>query len=1065
MQRARFSWIETLLWTALFVCIATFPVEAAKKCYDCHTKSKAEFNAKKSVHAPVKSENCESCHKRHGFANQLILTTNSNDLCFTCHADLKEKYSAGNVHFPVSNANCWECHDPHASNKKALLRQGTEEADDPNSCLACHANDVPKAGTATHKHAPYEKLDCTTCHSAHNSPHQGLLKAEPSALCQTCHKLDSQPVAAAHEGKFITGLLCSDCHSGHSNNSAGLMSENAHAPFVEGSCDACHSLPDVSGKISFADGVTAGNVCQNCHSDQAAGPTKAHPHAAVEAENCDNCHSAHSSNHGKLLRKSEGELCGECHTDLVSDTTVVAHLPVLMGECSSCHDVHGSDNAKLVKKTDSGLCLGCHTEFVTARDSATTVHAGAEDCGQCHAPHQGKTVSLLKDTPSNLCKSCHEKDLAAASAASSHTPYNESDCAACHAPHHTKTEHLVRKEGTDLCLGCHDEISLRLAMPTKHAPAMDDCGTCHVPHFSKQTDLLADKESTLCLSCHTTEDINANKGFVHTPVADGDCTGCHNAHGSVKPGLIVGRMQAVATHGVTIMRPPVLGDKIADLCYTCHETLETKFREGTMHTPVISGDCNACHSSHGSDHRGFIKDQPAAVCGTCHELNKELSDKHSGYSLADANCGDCHNPHSSKKPKLLRENDHPPFADKTCDACHSQNPDGTVQLVGDMNTMCGTCHDLVQTAGAMAVPHAPFVGGQCNDCHMVHSSDFPKLLRDDGNKLCLTCHTDMRDLQRAAVQHKPFGDGKCLDCHKPHASEFKALTTKPAATFCISCHTDLKSKMDKGLVHAPAASGDCGKCHVAHAGETKALLTKDKQDLCATCHNPASPVFTKAHHGFDMKDADCQNCHEAHVSAKGTTALLLPKAHQPFVGRDCDQCHQPTGARELTKPGKQLCLSCHTDFAKEMMRPVVHAPVASEDGCTGCHGPHVGYGKALQTKDGVETCLTCHDTKEFTGQFKHEVAFQDCGNCHAPHSGQYKGLLSTPDIMELCTTCHGDVKKTHYHPMGEEVINPRTKQPLDCIGCHSPHSSDFKSILIADKNRKLCVNCHDVSES
>ncbi len=1066
MQRARHSWIEQLVW-ALFVAVVLVvsPVEAAKKCYDCHSKAKAEFTSKKSVHDPVKAENCESCHKRHGFANNLVLTDESNQLCYTCHADLKDKYATGSVHFPVGNRNCWECHDPHSSDKKALLRTGPAGADDPNFCLACHGNDLAKPGTAAHKHAPYEKLECTTCHDAHNSEHRGLLKSAATDLCQSCHKLESKQIAAAHEGKFITGLACSDCHSGHSNNKPGLMSDRAHAPFAEGSCDACHSLPDASGKITFDAGVTAGNTCQNCHADQAAGPTKAHPHAAVEAENCDNCHSAHSSSHDKLLKKTEAEICGECHTDLIHDTTIVAHMPVLLGECSSCHDVHGSDNPKLAKATDNSLCLGCHTEFVAARDSATTVHAGAEDCSQCHAPHQGVTGKLLKDTPNKLCKSCHEVDPGANTSLSQHGPYMEQDCAACHEPHHTKTKHLVRKEGTALCLSCHDDVALRLAMPTKHPPAQDGCEGCHTPHFSKEKALLTDKTGPLCLSCHTAEDINATKGHVHTPVADGDCMGCHNAHGSVKEGLIVGRMQPVATHGVAIMRPPALGDRISDLCYTCHETLETKFREGTMHSPVIAGECDKCHVSHGSDHRGFIADKPSVVCGSCHTLDADLKTKHKGYELADADCADCHNPHNSKRPKLLRENDHPPFADGSCEACHSQKPDGTVELVGDMNTMCGTCHDMVATESAKAVPHAPFVGGQCNDCHMVHSSDFTHLLRDDGNKLCLTCHTDMRDLQKSPVQHKPFGEGKCLDCHRPHASEFASLTTKPAATFCISCHKDLKEKMAKGIVHAPARTGDCGSCHEAHAGTNKALLTKDKQDLCAGCHNPTSPALAAAHHGFDMADVDCQNCHEAHVSPKGAKALLLPKAHAPFVGRDCNQCHQPSGERELTMPGKQLCLSCHADFQKEMMRAVVHAPVASEDGCTGCHGPHVGYGKSLQTKDGVETCLTCHNTNEFTGQFKHEVAFQDCGNCHQPHSANYKGLLSTPDIMELCMNCHDDVKKTHYHPMGKEVINPRTQQPLDCIGCHSAHSSNHKAILIADKNRKLCVNCHDVSES
>jgi predicted CXXCH cytochrome family protein len=131
-----------------------------------------------------------------------------------------------------------------------------------------------------------------------------------------------------------------------------------------------------------------------------------------------------------------------------------------------------------------------------------------------------------------------------------------------------------------------------------------------------------------------------------------------------------------------------------------------------------------------------------------------------------------------------------------------------------------------------------------------------------------------------------------------------------------------------------------------------------------------------------------------------------------------------------------------------------------QNGCTACHGPHVGFGKGLQKKDGVEQCLSCHNNREFTGPVQHPPAFEDCTNCHDPHSSDYKKLLSTADIMELCTTCHEDAKKKHYHPMGAGVINPRTKTDLVCTGCHSPHSTEEKMLLLADKNRKLCNLCH-----
>jgi predicted CXXCH cytochrome family protein len=221
--------------------------------------------------------------------------------------------------------------------------------------------------------------------------------------------------------------------------------------------------------------------------------------------------------------------------------------------------------------------------------------------------------------------------------------------------------------------------------------------------------------------------------------------------------------------------------------------------------------------------------------------------------------------------------------------------------------------------------------------------------------------------------------------------------------------------------------------------------------------------MTLAHSGFDIPSADCQSCHVPHAGTKNTRGLMLPDAHKPFTDKSCNSCHQGTQPSQLVAEPKSLCLNCHTDFAPEMARAVVHPPVNDSAGCIGCHAPHVGFGKSLQIKDGYKTCLTCHNSSEFTGPIRHQIAFEDCGTCHQPHSADYKSLLDTPDIMGLCMNCHPDVEKSHYHPMGEGVTDPRTNQTLNCVSCHSPHSSEYKSILIADKDRKLCIVCHGVS--
>jgi predicted CXXCH cytochrome family protein len=1052
-----------LLLLGLFLAGFAAPVQAAKQCYECHQKAQTKFESKKILHDPVKQKNCESCHKRHGFANQLVLVDNTSQLCFSCHKDLKDKFATGSVHFPVAKGVCWDCHDPHSSDRKGLIKADSTSAD-PDGCLSCHKDQLQAFGKAKHPHTPYEKQDCVSCHNPHNSPNVSLLQSDAATLCATCHKPDDKKTIAAHEGKFIAGLKCEECHTGHSTDAKGLLSSNTHAPFSQGTCDACHALPDTAGKVAFATGVTAGNVCGTCHADQAAGPTLKYPHPAVEAENCDNCHTPHSSTIGKLLKQEQGKICRECHTDIAGDTTKFVHAPVALNECSLCHEVHGSNTEHLLKKTGSALCLDCHLEYKQGRDSATTVHAGAEDCLNCHNPHQGKARFLLKKEPKDLCLTCHKAEQQALTATSSHQPYLDGDCSGCHDPHFTKAPHLTRDQGPKLCLSCHVDIDKRLNMSTVHPPAKDDCGNCHKPHFSEQKKLLTTSPNELCQGCHDPKDIGATGSNVHSPVASGNCIGCHDPHGSDQKKLLSGQAKPVTVKGITILRSPQIGEKRADLCYTCHETLQDKFRSGKIHSPVSKGDCDACHANHGSDNPAFIKDTPAKLCATCHALDQALSAKHDNYNLETANCVDCHNPHSSTRDKLLRTNDHPPFAEKSCETCHTVGPDGKPQLTAQISDICATCHDLVASETAKKVHHPPFEAGQCTDCHSPHTSDFKKLLHSEGNDLCLSCHSDIKDLQHSPVQHKPFTSGKCLDCHAPHAAQNERLLLKPAEALCLTCHTVLKDQLGKGDVHAPVKQGKCLACHLPHAGQNPALLVAQRSELCARCHNLKSPAIATAHHGFDMTNVNCQNCHAAHVGQKGSKGLLLPKSHQPFVSRNCAQCHQPTGKHELIAEGRKLCESCHKKFDHSMTKAVVHPPVAEDNGCVKCHSPHVGFTKNLLKKDGPPTCLTCHDNREFTGAIKHKVAFENCANCHEPHSGDYKYLLDTPDIMGLCLKCHPDATKTHYHPMTKATIDPRTKQPINCVSCHSPHSSDFESLLIADKNRKLCVTCHDVNQ-
>lgn len=1055
---------RSLFVLLLGLLVGVVPVQSAKKCSDCHKADVEAFMARRIKHEPMTNDNCESCHKRHGFSQRLSLVATDNSLCLGCHADLQASVTTGNVHAPVAKGVCWDCHDPHSSDKKNLLRPVPQGNDDPASCLLCHQDVMQQTDQAAHRHRPVTERNCLACHQPHASPHNALLVSEGEKLCMTCHTSDAVAMQKAHVGRHTEALACLDCHSGHHSATKGLLSETAHPPFAEGDCESCHSLPDSAGSITFAGGTDKNTLCGVCHDEQAAAPAKAVVHPAVSADNCSDCHQPHNSRNGSLLRDTEGAVCAACHTDIAVDTQLTTHTPVLQGQCSGCHEVHGSDSTGLLKMSGADLCLGCHTSFAAARDSAGVHHAAADNnCLSCHSPHQGIGPGLLKKQPDQLCAECHAPDQRALTARSGHLPYLASNCSACHDPHFSRAEHLVRSDKPDLCLSCHGDIGSQLKLAHAHDPATDDCLGCHSPHYASAENLLSEPPELLCLTCHDAEALGLRSTHVHSAARAADCNGCHNPHGSEHGALLAIRTVSTLADGRTPVKPKPLTSRRASLCYACHDEFGDRIEKSAAHKPVKDGQCEVCHAAHGSAHPGVVSAPAPQLCLQCHTVDSSLASSHGGYAVAGSDCLDCHNPHLSSKANLVRELAHPPFAEGSCSDCHSQKSDGSIELAENMTDLCATCHDQVDTEMGLPSQHAPFASGECTSCHRVHTADQPKMLIDTSGALCLTCHETMHRPKAAPSTHPPFAQRNCLACHAPHASGHTGLLVSAPDSLCFGCHTELLRDLKGGPVHEPVRSGSCNSCHLPHDGQIPALLVSDKQQLCGSCHDPTTAAMATAHRQFDLSAANCQNCHAPHVGAKGKSGLLLPRTHEPFASGTCAECHTSKNPKDLVRSNRELCLTCHADFAARLAKPVVHPALEDSSGCAACHGPHVGFGSGLLRKEGARQCLTCHQSSEFTGKHRHAPAFDDCGTCHDPHASDSRMLLASSDITGLCENCHADARKTHFHPMGSGVIDPRTKADLTCTGCHSAHSSNEPGLLIAERTRKLCNNCHNTA--
>jgi predicted CXXCH cytochrome family protein len=445
-------------------------------------------------------------------------------------------------------------------------------------------------------------------------------------------------------------------------------------------------------------------------------------------------------------------------------------------------------------------------------------------------------------------------------------------------------------------------------------------------------------------------------------------------------------------------------------------------------------------------------------CTSCHDPSASaLRASHGEFDLSDGNCLGCHDPHRSEKPGLLRAVRHEPFSAESCLSCHEPPAPGReVRLVKTQAELCAECHGDVAPSAPSRQLHPPVEEGMCSECHNAHAESREGLLKDSDPALCGSCHGDVAALPAGsdpALVHSPVRDGSCRSCHGDHDGIMPGLLRDRMPDVCDSCHQPVVERSRWPNGHAPAKAGECLKCHSPHAGAEEGLLKAPVREVCAECHDQTTAAFKTDHGGFDVT-GNCTSCHNPHGS-KGK-GLRPSVEHRPYAENRCENCHAGPGAMKAAVP--ELCTSCHGDHAGDAAKPVRHAAVVEGASCLNCHSPHAGETPALLVRDQVDkTCLSCHERSMFAGPVKHP-GFEDCSTCHDAHGSETKGLLSGAQ-EELCMTCH-DVSTTHVHPYSGPTKDPRTREAMNCTSCHNPHSSQHEHLLLKEKKRALCVECH-----
>jgi predicted CXXCH cytochrome family protein len=314
----------------------------------------------------------------------------------------------------------------------------------------------------------------------------------------------------------------------------------------------------------------------------------------------------------------------------------------------------------------------------------------------------------------------------------------------------------------------------------------------------------------ICFSCH---EAFIPKKFAHTPAEEGDCTICHNPHGSEF------KFQLTAQAG--------------ELCFICHD--EELVAKEFIHGPAAVGGCTACHEPHTADYEKNLKAQGPTLCFSCHTDHAEsMQNAKVIHKPVAENCVNCHDPHSGAKQFMLSKD----------------SPD-----------LCFGCHkDKQEVVNNALVKHGALMTGKsCLNCHEPHVSNIEKRLSMAPLDLCLSCHdtelkapdgkllADMKSLLAENDDHHgPIKQKDCSGCHNPHGSDvFRILRNPYPAKF-----------------YMPYADENYNLCFGCHE---KTIVQNPETTKLTNFRNGEINLHFK-HVNRPEKGRTCRACHETHAS-------------------------------------------------------------------------------------------------------------------------------------------------------------------------------------------------------
>ena len=375
--------------------------------------------------------------------------------------------------------------------------QGTDLSDDHpisfeySASLAAQDGELAMPGTFSNslRLDHNGELQCTTCHDAHDSPYDKLLRMSNigSQICIECHKENGW------------------AQSSHSQSAATWNRRNPN-PWRDASYN-----------------TVSDNGCQNCHIPHAAaGGPRLLVHA-TEEDNCADCHN------GNVAVKDVMEDISKFSSHRVGDTTQVHDPvePVIANtrhvECTDCHDPHSTRAARVPGDTPANV-RGVNIGGGEVNSAVNTY----EICLRCHgdSPNQPPARTPRQYDQSNMRLKIQ--------------PGNPSFHPIAGTGQNTDVPSLINpltEQSIIGCIDCHNSNS---------AGSVGGAGP-EGPHGSTFEPILARNYVTsdntpesagnyaLCYGCHSRSSILNDDSFKehdkHIRGADTPCNACHDPHG------------------------------------------------------------------------------------------------------------------------------------------------------------------------------------------------------------------------------------------------------------------------------------------------------------------------------------------------------------------------------------------------------------------------------------------------------------------------------------------------------------------------------------------------------